>query len=310
MSDLNDLSYPLIYKSVLHVTSEAYLDYHPQNETVPDKIEYIEPEQESKGCVTWIVVCSIFCGLGLAAEGSPAGGFLLTLGFFIIPVIFAIYNNQISKKNISLVDRSIQKYNSEVDRRNTIVKNNKDKLTTRNIIFSQKPKKDILNYIYSDLGSEIREEDNFKVGASEAMFIEYLRYSDLKDSVKSDILVSNDFESYYPDVAIVDYENNIFIDIEIDEPYSFLNKIPIHYIGSDDARNTFFTSIGWTVVRFSEKQIVKQPEKVVEYINDLYLSLRDGMDFKNTNSILMDRRWTKEGSGELSLSNYRNTYLY
>lgn len=51
---------------------------------------------------------------------------------------------------------------------------------------------------------------------------------------------------YEPDLAYIDAKKGIFIDIEIDEPYSGLERKPIHYtIGDytvDDKRNDYLPS--------------------------------------------------------------------
>ena len=64
--------------------------------------------------------------------------------------------------------------------------------------------------------------------------------------------------------------NNIYIAIEIDEPYSIGSSgalIPIHTVGSDTIRNKYFAILGWSVIRFAEEQVAKHPEMCVEVIS-------------------------------------------
>lgn len=75
---------------------------------------------------------------------------------------------------------------------------------------------------------------------------------------------------YEPDFAYIDVEKGIFVDIEIDEPYSGWEKTPIHYKivnGTiDQKRNERFTERGWIVLRFSEKQVFEQPKSCLKYL--------------------------------------------
>lgn len=76
---------------------------------------------------------------------------------------------------------------------------------------------------------------------------------------------------FEPDLAYIDADNGIFIDIEIDEPYAGYERMPIHYkidnnATVDDCRNKHFTDRGWIVIRFSEKQISEQCESCLKYI--------------------------------------------
>lgn len=69
--------------------------------------------------------------------------------------------------------------------------------------------------------------------------------------IKTDISANG----YFPDIDII---RCMFIDIEIDEPYEYKNKLLIRYIGcGDEKRNKKFQDDGAFVVRFSENQIKK-----------------------------------------------------
>lgn len=78
---------------------------------------------------------------------------------------------------------------------------------------------------------------------------------------------------YEPDLAYIDVEKGIFLDIEIDEPYVGWGRTPIHYKTNegtvDDIRNEHFTERGWCVIRFSEKQIHNEPLSCLKKIFEL-----------------------------------------
>ncbi|MBK6498388.1 MAG: hypothetical protein IPG00_09555 [Saprospiraceae bacterium] len=57
---------------------------------------------------------------------------------------------------------------------------------------------------------------------------------------------------YEPDFVLSSEKDNknIFINIEIDEPYDGWLMTPTHCIGENDLRDDFFTKRGWIVIRF------------------------------------------------------------
>ncbi len=92
-------------------------------------------------------------------------------------------------------------------------------------------------------------------------------YQVLPNRVKCHNRISGNGMKYYPDIAYVDSEKDIMIDIEIDEPYSH-SGIPTHYfnVPEDKRRDEFFISHGWHVIRFSELQIIKYPNKCIDIV--------------------------------------------
>lgn len=81
-------------------------------------------------------------------------------------------------------------------------------------------------------------------------------------------------ESYTPDFAYIDKARKIYIDIEIDEPYTPRQYpknpalILTHCIGDDKdkRRNSFFQSRDWYIIRFSEKQVLRYPDRCCKFI--------------------------------------------
>lgn len=123
-------------------------------------------------------------------------------------------------------------------------------------------------------------------------------------------VVPNDFyNSYKPDIVVIDKISNLHLDIEIDEPYDYSNYEPIHYLeGGDDHRDYFFYSRNWVVIRFTEKQICTSPE-------DCYLLIKSVIDSivninTHKNSLTKEKRWTKQEAFKMAKSKYRNTYLF
>ena len=127
-------------------------------------------------------------------------------------------------------------------------------------------------------------------------------------------LINNNDYMYEPDIAIVNQKwPHIFIDIEIDEPYS-VDKEPIHYIEceNDVRRNKYFIEHGWIVVRFSEKQIVKNPLGCISVMEEIIASI-DSSYVRNevllSEVINKEARWTLAESHNMINANARDKYL-
>lgn len=122
--------------------------------------------------------------------------------------------------------------------------------------------------------------------------------------------VKNRTYGYKPDIAIVWKEKNIFIDIEIDEPYDILSRTPIHYKGcGDKLRNTYFLDNGWSVIRIAEKQIVDDCSKVVEYIKLCLSTLSEDARFNAKDEIERIERWSYFEAQKWAEEGYRESYL-
>ncbi|PKD43710.1 endonuclease domain-containing protein [Rhodohalobacter barkolensis] len=120
-------------------------------------------------------------------------------------------------------------------------------------------------------------------GFSESFFYNYLIL--LFDENR--IITQHSVGIYYPDFIIAT-ENQFNLDIEIDEPYAFETREPIHYyfddtdIVADEIRNKFFKDHGWVVIRFTEKQILTQPEsccaEIIRVCKELYIPFNENCE--------------------------------
>lgn len=123
---------------------------------------------------------------------------------------------------------------------------------------------------------EILNDNEVKKGLSEEFFYKYLKN-------KSDLIVykSIKYSYYYPDLIIA--KDNLVIDLEIDEPYTFETKEPIHYINSDSSRDEHFVNRGFILIRFTENQILDNPDFCLKVINDVIESCLKLEEFKKIN---------------------------
>jgi hypothetical protein len=158
----------------------------------------------------------------------------------------------------------------------------------------------------------------FKEEAFKTFIEQYFRYSHqiLDDRF---VLIKNSSKPYEPDFALVNEKNgiNIFLDIEIDEPYEGTNEIatrkPTHYQYSDTNRNNSFKNRGWIVIRFAEIQVHQQPDSCCKLIADVLKSI-DGTytipeRLSSLKNISIIPQWTIEEAKQWSLEKYRERYL-
>ncbi|MEI6379303.1 MAG: hypothetical protein WCO81_00225 [Cyanobacteriota bacterium ELA615] len=154
---------------------------------------------------------------------------------------------------------------------------------------------------------------NVKSGRAEADFKEILAiYFSKRIMVKKGFNIPNFHYPYIPDFIYWDKKSNLYIDIEIDEPYVYDNGEPIHYLGSqrDCTRDRFFLEQNWLVIRFAEEQIIKYPhscckvvaQEIVKITGDDSLMLR----FKNIAALKTVSQWTYAQAIDMAAKKVRN----
>lgn len=131
------------------------------------------------------------------------------------------------------------------------------------------------------------------------------------------ILPQNDVRPYEPDIAIVYTKNslNVRIDIEIDEPYAAITNTPTHYIGcGDEKRDTNLNSLGWIVIRFSEKQIYQQPNSCIKLVFELVKSIDSSIKVPSiiaeAPALNSEKQWTFIESQNMASIKERQKYLH
>lgn len=129
------------------------------------------------------------------------------------------------------------------------------------------------------------------------------------------IFVSDNTRPYEPDFVLIDERDNLnlFIDIEIDEPYESFGRFATHFKGQDESRNQYFNDRGWIVIRFSEKQIVDNIKGCCKFIAEVIKSVNDAFiipqELLNIPTVLEEPFWTKVQSEKWAKEKYRENYL-
>jgi len=119
---------------------------------------------------------------------------------------------------------------------------------------------------------------------------------------------------YTPDFAYIDQELNLYIDIELDEPYVYHTSKPTHYIGytKDYRRNNFFTRKGWIVIRFSEEQVVSYPQSCCKTVAQVVAQITENTSilnqFINISDLKEQQQWTEQEALEMAENRTRDNY--
>ena len=118
---------------------------------------------------------------------------------------------------------------------------------------------------------------------------------------------------YEPDIVLHDPAVNLYVDIEIDEPYSGHTRRPTHCQGDDDVRDEVLVSRGWCVVRLPEILVHESPDDCCHLLAGLLKRILPGYvppaAFTEAPAVpriepwdvLQAQRWAKE--------RYREAYL-
>jgi Protein of unknown function (DUF559) len=152
-------------------------------------------------------------------------------------------------------------------------------------------------------------------GAAEAQFGTYLnKYFPGKIHAGLTLNISNFPHPYTPDFAYIDQGLNLYVDIEIDEPYVYHSGEPTHYVGAekDKNRNNHFINKGWIVIRFSEEQVICHPHSCCKSIAGAVAQITGDNSllnqFTNTPNLQLIKQWTRYEATIMAQNNERDRY--
>lgn len=113
---------------------------------------------------------------------------------------------------------------------------------------------------------------------------------------------------YEPDIILFDKNTNLYIDIEIDEPYDGYYRYPTHVEEKDNIRDLFFTESGWIVIRFTEKQVHEQASHCIDFIKDVLNSIYKKNETK-ISKVQDEGQWDNQQAILWEQEYYREKYL-
>jgi len=128
------------------------------------------------------------------------------------------------------------------------------------------------------------------------------------------MVIPNFNKPYEPEIVLFDKNINLYIDIEIDEPYDGYYRYPTHCINpeeeakQDDVRDLFFTESGWIVIRFTEKQVHCQANECINHIRNVLHSIYD-RDFSAEATCEKENQWEYNQCIQWQKMYYREKYL-
>jgi len=172
------------------------------------------------------------------------------------------------------------------------------------------PKELVLNNLYKLKNIQIENAiKEVKLGVSENIFLPFLKRT-FGEKIRRGIVVSDsaNFEFYFPDFFYHDILKQIYVDIEIDEPYELKTGKPIHCTYNDTRRDNFFMGNYWSVIRFSEKQVITEPENCIKTIKSIVNSLEDRSLAWNA-YVTEDSSWDEKSAIQMAKEGYREKYL-
>jgi hypothetical protein len=141
-----------------------------------------------------------------------------------------------------------------------------------------------------------------------------LNFPDLDLSDNCHMIIPHFYRPYEPDIVLIDKKLNLYVDIEIDEPYDGYYRYPTHNLKSDgdakqdETRDLFFTESGWIVIKFTERQVHCETVKCINHIRNVLDSLyklelfNDGPSFK-------EEQWDENQAIQWQKIHYRENYL-
>ncbi|WP_163377805.1 hypothetical protein [Cyclobacterium sp. SYSU L10401] len=152
---------------------------------------------------------------------------------------------------------------------------------------------------------------NSKTGFTESFFEQKLQKY-FKSHILKDVVINDGRKfPYQPDYVFHYAEHNLFIDIEIDEPYAYISKKPIHI--DDEKRNDYFLNKGWSIIRFAEIQITKYPELCCKIISEHIRNLTGENiwieGFHELDELNIVKAWDFYEASTMATDSYRQTYL-
>ena len=138
--------------------------------------------------------------------------------------------------------------------------------------------------------------------------------SDLEISNNVHLVIPNYSKPYEPDIVLFDKKLNLYINIEIDEPYDGYYRYPTHNYSAetlfkqDNIRDLFFTESGWIVIRFTEKQVHKQSKECIDHIQNVINSIYS-KEFNKIPKCEIEKQWNENQSIQWQLNYFREKYL-
>ena len=305
--------YPKSYEKIL--AGEPRLPNKPIAPTPPKSPEEFKAKSSDNGCQMILFIPSI---LVLMYALSNTKVLLPAIVLFLVSLFLLFtskWDNESSDQKYeeqkSLHPSLMRKYQLELEAYNKLI----DEYETNCLIMTSP--QFAVDYRSTVFKSDFKvkklptsAEKFVKTGVSESFFHVYL-VKQFGNNVLVNQVLETSKGSFYPDFVIVDRANQLYIDVEIDEPYVGSTGDPIHHETSNDyKRNEIFTELNWLVIRFAEEQIIKQPQECCQFILSVMqqfplLKKEDG----SSSGVQQLNVWSHAEANRMAFRKYRHSYL-
>ncbi|MEG4496646.1 hypothetical protein QUB05_04550 [Microcoleus sp. F10-C6] len=308
------MTYPIIIiPSEVDQAQSAIPPAPPFNEAQP-LAPTSEPQPLSVESIGWEVLGLVVftCVFGVANAGLAFFIFLLGAGAIAFQVIEErkSYPQRHQKWQVRIRDYEYKKglYHKLQQQHELAVQ------ATRTPEMMAEYRQQLLKQIFSRTVPNDGNNSSAQRGQSEASFERYLKkYFPGKINTGLSLSIPNFDYPYTADFAYIDATINLYIDIEIDEPYGYKSGEPTHYRGAwkDEKRNKFFAARYWVIIRFAEEQVVKCPSsccKVVASIISEITCEKIPSCFTDVPDLQPVNQWTKSEAEQMAAENARDKY--
>lgn len=164
---------------------------------------------------------------------------------------------------------------------------------------------------------------NVRKGVAESAFFDYLCNNFPAKTAKNftrDLSVDfgirqySDNNLYTPDIIYQDPNLQFRLDIEIDEPYIGSSGQPIHFLKDDGYskdyyRDLIFLDNNWTLIKFSEQQVVNEPKACMEYIDAVIRNIYSIFLQEPDSKPSIIAKWTEIEARSMAANKSRERYL-
>lgn len=326
MKDCLIKTYPEVYYSDVIQNILFGKPELPKEPLVPVKPKRPEePNTTNPYFIIAIIAAIVICVMAYSHNNNSEGGSMVigivTCWVFLISMIVAARRKEKNKKLQIIYENEVRKYQDAIKKYDEDCEKYADKrkdyidtvaeMTSNEYVMNWRRKetdrciKDRIKPEFEDLNGDVvkkgRLDDFF---ANELILAGY----EVIENVK--VPVGNTF--YYPDVLVK--LENLYIDIEIDEPYSMENGEPIHYLDDcndsiDFDRDVYFNELGYEVIRFAEESVALHYKACIDYIAEVVKAIKAGKEISFNNADILVKRWDKEEAETMSTKGYRSVYL-
>jgi hypothetical protein len=238
------------------------------------------------------------------------------IGGVLLAGITRLMEGSLYKSNVSAFREESAKYRRRLQQ---YEKDQADYIQKIELLRQPESVKNYRNQLFQTFVEGIYKPDgtdsSAPTGQSEFILVDAMRKHLAAGNVveRSWLKIPNYEYPYSPDICYI--YKDLYMDVEVDEPYYFKNGQYYPYHGydqwKDSNRNNFFTNRHWIVIRFSEEQVVKYPDSCVKEICKVIKQITgDSLpcSLANVNDLEPIPRWTTEEARTMIDERYRDSY--